>query len=327
MNINKGIKVSLIGLAMGIAETIPGVSGGTIAFIFRIYNELLNTIKSISPNNITLLFKGRFGDFFRAVNGKFFLILIAGMVIGIALGVFGISYLLETYPLLLWSFFFGLVLASAIILSKDVSWDGARVIIFILGTIISFGITLISPSSGNNNLFFIALCGMIAISALMLPGLSGSFILLLLGMYSTVIKAVKNILSGINIIEDLYIVLAFALGCLIGLFTFSRVLSFTFKKYFHSTMALMIGVLLGSLNKLWPWRIPSVVLNKNTGEFTSWREVKNLPLDDLKIISEQIMMPSLYSDYSDPMIWYCLFSVLFAIVLIFFLSKVDTVEK
>ena len=316
----KGLKVSSVGLAMGIAETIPGVSGGTIAFIFKIYQELLDTIKSFSPAELNLLLKGRFKEFFKAVNGTFLLFLLMGMALGIVIGVFGVSYLLENHPLLLWSFFFGLVLASAVHLSRDIHWDAGRIGLFILGAAVSYAITLISPTQGSENLIAILLSGIIAISALMLPGLSGAFILLLLGMYGTVIGAVKNFLSEPGIGQNLYIIASFGIGCLIGLFTFSRILSYTFKRFFNSTMAVMIGILIGSLNKLWPWRIPDQVMNKENNQIMNWSEAQSLPEESLKIISENNFLPTQFGEYGDPHLFLCIVSFLIAITLIFLLS-------
>ncbi len=318
---NTSKKVSAVGLAMGIAETIPGVSGGTIAFIFRIYQELLSTIKAINPTTIGLLLRGHFSDFFKAVNGKFLISLLVGMASGIVIGVFGISYLLDNYPLLLWSFFFGLVLASAIYLSKDVNWNTARIALLVLGGIVAYAITLISPTNGSDNLVIIMLSGILAISALMLPGLSGSFILLLLGMYSTVIGAVKGFLSNPGLGHNLYVLVAFGIGCLLGLFSFARVLSYTFKRHFHSTMALMIGILIGSLNKIWPWRIPDQIMDKSNGIVYAWSETHEIAKENLKIITEQNLLPSGFSSFSSPQIFQCVLSFLVGMMLIFMLSS------
>ena len=323
-NLRDKVKVSAVGLAMGIAETIPGVSGGTLAFIFKIYQELIMTIKSFNSSTIGLLIKGRFAEFYKSVNGLFLSFLLGGMGIGIVIGVFGISFLLENYPLPLWSFFFGLVLASAVFLSRDIKWDTASIVFFILGALISFFITLITPTQGSTNLFIIMLSGIIAISALMLPGISGSFILLLLGMYSTVIGAVKEFLSSPGIGQNIYIIITFGVGCLIGLFTFSRVLSFTFKRYFHSTMAVMIGILIGSLNKLWPWRIPIQVMDKSTGEFKLWNEASEISPDNIQILTEDNLLPSAFSQYGDSQLILCIVSFILGIILISVISLKKT---
>jgi len=321
MNNQNLSKVGLVGMAMGIAETIPGVSGGTIAFIFKIYQELLDTIKSINADSISKLLKGNISGFFKAVNGIFLLYLLIGMGIGIGVGVFGISFLLEEFPLQLWSFFFGLVVASAAYLTKDVEWDWKKAVLFLIGALIAFMITRISPASGSDNLLFVGLCGMIAISALMLPGISGSFILLLLGMYSTVIGSLKEFLSNPGINQELKIISVFALGCLIGMTLFSRVLSFTFKKYFHSTMALMIGVLIGSLNKLWPWRIPNQIMNKETSVVSTWANQNTQELSEsYKVLSEITMLPSTYDIHGDSNLLPCVICLTIGVLSIFFLA-------
>ena len=320
MKKEKYSKVSLVGVAMGIAETIPGVSGGTIAFIFKIYQELLETIKSINPSNVGKLLKGDIKGFFTSINGPFIVALLVGMVGGIVVGVFGISFLLETYPLILWAFFFGLVLASAAYLSREVKWDALRIMLFLVGSVLAFAITNISPVNGSDNPFFIIVCGVIAISALMLPGISGSFMLLLLGMYSTIIGSLKDFISGPGIDQNLMTILLFGIGCLIGLFSFSRVLSYTFKNYFNSTMAAMIGILIGSLNKLWPWRIPNEIMDKTTGVISTWSSSLQIDEENTKIISETSMLPSQYSSVGDPMVLGCVLAFLLGVGLILILS-------
>ncbi len=244
----------LKGMAMGIAEVIPGVSGGTIAFITGIYEKLINTIKAFHPSLIGIYKKEGISGFWQAINGTFLLTLMIGMGAGIVLGVFGISHLLENYPEMLWAFFFGLIISSAIFIGKQVGkWGMQEITALVVGTVIAYYITVASPAQGNEALWFVFISGAIAISALILPGISGSFILLLMGMYSFVIPTVKTALKTLDP-DSLIIVGTFALGCLVGITTFSRVLSWTFKNYRNPTLGLLTGFMLGSLNKLWPWR-------------------------------------------------------------------------
>jgi putative membrane protein len=251
---NNKITLALKGAAMGIAEVIPGVSGGTIAFITGIYETLINSIKAIGPGLFTTFKKEGISGVWEEVNGAFLVNLVAGMVIGIVIGVFGVTHILDTYPVLLWAFFFGLILASAIYIGKQVNkWGAIQIACLIGGIAIAYYITIAAPSEGNTALWFVFLSGAIAISALILPGISGSFILLLMGMYTIILQTVRGVLNDFNA-EGLILMGVFSMGCLIGLMTFSRVLSWTFKNYHNATMAALTGFMIGSLNKIWPWR-------------------------------------------------------------------------
>ena len=245
----------LKGAAMGLAEVIPGVSGGTLAFITGIYEELLETIKNILGPELIRAFRadGLKGVWEKA-NGPFLSFLLPGMAFGLISGVFIVTKLLDTYPQLLWAFFFGLILASVWYIGKRVGHWGAPEIIGLVGAAaLALYITVAAPAQGIQSLWFILICGMIAISALILPGISGSFILLLMGMYTVIIPSVKTALTTFDS-RSLTILFTFAIGALIGLATFSRFLSWAFKHYRSLTMAILTGFMLGSLNKIWPWR-------------------------------------------------------------------------
>jgi putative membrane protein len=246
----------LRGFAMGIAEVIPGVSGGTIAFISGIYTQLLDSIKAILSFEPFLAFKADgWKGLWKKIDGDFMLYLLLGMAVGLILGVFVITHLMENHPIPLWSFFFGLIIASTWFIAKQIpAWNITTISLFVLGTVLAYLYTVVSPTNGNEALWFVFISGTIAISALLLPGISGSFILLLLGMYSFVVGSVKNLLIDFNT-GYLLIVFVFGLGCLLGLATFSRFLSWLFKIYPNQTLALLTGFMLGSLNKVWPWKI------------------------------------------------------------------------
>ena len=275
---NSKLSLMLKGMAMGIAEVIPGVSGGTIAFITGIYEELIHTIKSILGVDVFLAFRENgFKGAWEKANGNFIVFLLGGMALGIGIGVFGVTHLLENYPLLLWAFFFGLILASAIYIAKQVDhWGIWEVFALVFGSALAYYITVASPASGNEALWFVFLCGMIAISALILPGISGSFILLLLGMYTFIVPTVKTALKTFET-ESLLILGVFGLGCLLGLATFSRILSWTFQHYKNQTLALLTGFMLGSLNKVWPWRNVLEYRINSKGEQVSFLEQSVLP--------------------------------------------------
>lgn len=283
---------------MGIAEIIPGVSGGTIAFITGIYQTLLDSIKAIDHNLIGLLFKFRFKEIWKKINGNFLLWLFSGMIGGILVGVFGVSYLLENYPEVLWALFFGLILASVpLMLSQMTGWNMPAILLFILGAIIAYGVTSLSPSQGSTNYAYVFVAGVIAISALVLPGISGSFMLLLMGLYTTIIPTLKSFLKSPELSE--FILLAvFGLGCLTGLMVFSRLISAAFSKFQNATIALLSGFMLGSLNKIWPWRNPTRLLDKDSASFI---DVNSATINDydlleeaIKIVKEQNVLPGEY---------------------------------
>lgn len=235
------------GVAMGAADVVPGVSGGTIAFISGIYEELLSTISSIKPALLKPLLQGKFKTFWKEINGGFLAPLLAGIAISVLSLAKVISWMLENEPVLLWSFFFGLVLASIFLVGKQVErWNIGSIAAFILGAGFAFWITLLPPLAPSTSLWFLFISGAIAICAMILPGISGSFILLILGSYKIVIDAVK----GFEIKE----IIVFAAGCLVGLLSFSRLLKWLFAKFQNTTIAVLTGFLLGSLNKLWPWK-------------------------------------------------------------------------
>ncbi len=263
---------------MGIAEVIPGVSGGTIAFITGIYERLLNAIKAILGPTIFNAFRsGGLAAVWLAVDGTFMFFLLVGMTTGVVTGVLGVSHLMEHYPQLLWSFFFGLIVASAILISRHVQqWNITAVLMLLLGTALAYYITVATPSQGIEALWFVFISGAIAISALMLPGISGSFVLLLMGMYTTVIGSVKNVLQHFDT-KSLVVMVVFALGCLLGLGTFSRVLTWMFRKYHTQTMAILTGFMIGSLNKIWPWRNVLSYRTNSSGERVPFLEKSVLP--------------------------------------------------
>lgn len=235
------------GMAMGAADVVPGVSGGTIAFIVGIYDELINSIKSINGASLKLLFTGKIAAFWKAINANF----LFSILLGIGISVFSlaklITWLLLTHPILVWAFFFGLVLASTWFVSKDIKeWNWKTIVSFVVGTAIAYYITVATPTETPTHPLFIFLCGAIAICAMILPGISGSFILVLLGKYFFIMEAVKSL--------QLFTLLIFAAGALIGITSFSRVLSFALARFRNITLSVLTGFMLGSLNKVWPWK-------------------------------------------------------------------------
>ena len=243
----KYLMVGLKGCAMGMADVVPGVSGGTIAFISGIYEELLGSIKSIDLEAVKMLFTGKFRALWEKVNGKFLLSLIAGIGVAILTMARLMTYMLENHPIITWSFFFGLIIASALMVAREVKrWSVVSVITMIAGIALSFWITMVSPATTPNEWWFVMLSGAVAICAMILPGISGAFILLLMGKYMFIMEAVTEMNLGI--------ITLFAVGAVAGIVSFSHVLSWLLAKWHDATVTMLMGFMIGSLNKVWPWK-------------------------------------------------------------------------
>jgi len=245
--LTKYLYVALRGMGMGAADVVPGVSGGTIAFITGIYEELINSIKSIDLQAMRLFFTGRWIAFWKKINGNFLLAVFAGIVISVLSLARLLEYLLEHQPIMIWSFFFGLVLASSYVVSRKIStWEYVKVVALVGGIGIAFYITSVTPTTTTDATWFVILSGGLASCAMILPGISGSFILLLLGKYSFALHAVNE-----RILLDLALLGA---GAVVGLILFANLLSWLLKKYHDITIAVLVGFMIGSLNKIWPWK-------------------------------------------------------------------------
>lgn len=240
--------ISLKGMAMGAADVVPGVSGGTIAFISGIYEEFVESVSSVNFNTLKVLKSDGFKAAWNQMNGNFLMALLLGIGISIVSLAKLISWLLENESILLWSFFFGLVLASVLYIGKQISkWNFLTVVIFIFGTGLAFYITTLQPLvSENSSALFMFLAGALAICAMILPGISGAFILVLLGAYRPALEAIHT--------RDLKMIAIIGAGAMVGLFTFSRILKWLFHHYKNMTLAVLTGFVLGSLNKIWPWK-------------------------------------------------------------------------
>lgn len=310
---------------MGIAEVIPGVSGGTIAFITGIYERLLNCIKGVNPSLIGTFKSDGVKGVWNAIDGNFLVMLLGGMVVGIVTGIFGVTYLLEQYPTPVWGFFFGLIIASSIYIGKQIpKWKASKWIGLIIGFVIAFGITIITPTEGSDNLLMVFIAGAIAISALILPGISGSFMLLLMGMYTIIVPSLKSLLENQDM-ASLTIVLVFAMGCLVGLTGFSRVLTWLLKEYKYTTFAVLTGFMLGSLNKIWPWRNVTEVMDKESGVVTKLFESKDaldLPPDSFKILSEVNVLPVAY-EMGNPLTLITVVSIIVGFISVFLLERAN----
>lgn len=235
------------GMAMGAADVIPGVSGGTIAFITGIYEELIDSLSNINLKALKTLKNDGLKAFWRHVNGNFFV----ALFLGIGISVFSlaklVTFLLENHPVLLWSFFFGLVLASGLLIMKTIrGWNVWSFFAVLLGTVIAGFISSIEVTASGGDSWYILLSGAIAICAMILPGISGAFILVLLGSYDIIINGIKDL--------NITTIGLFAVGCIIGLLSFSRLLKYLFEHFKSFILALLSGFLFGSLWKIWPWK-------------------------------------------------------------------------
>jgi len=257
--ISKYTNLALKGFAMGAANVIPGVSGGTIALITGIFERLINSIKSFDVTAAKLLLAGRIKDFLKYIDFYF----LAAVFFGVLASVVSIAKLLEYlflhYPVYVWAFFFGLILASIYFVGKSVQkWNLSVIIAFLIGTAAALYISMLNPATENDSFFYLIICGVVAICSMILPGLSGSFILILMGNYKLVMVSVNNL--------DVEILLPVIIGAVGGAVAFSHILSWIYKKYQDQTISILTGFILGSLGILWPWQ-KEVFLKDELGNF------------------------------------------------------------
>jgi putative membrane protein len=237
----------LKGMSMGAADIVPGVSGGSIALITGIYEELLDSIKSIDKTALSFLIRLEGKAFWKHINGSFLLTILVGILTSIFTLSKLITYLLDNHPIPIWSFFCGLIIISAILILRDIKrWSLFVVLAILVGTIMAYWITGLPPMSSPEAFWFVFIAGAIAICAMILPGISGSFLLLILGQYERILKAVTE--------KDILTLGLFAFGCIVGLLSFSRLISWLLKNHHALTIGLLSGFMLGSLNKIWPWK-------------------------------------------------------------------------
>ena len=243
----------LKGMAMGAADIVPGVSGGSIALIAGIYQELLDSINAFNWNNLLLLKSFRIKEFYLRLNGNFLLSLVLGIMTSIFALSRVITYLMDEHPIPLWSFFSGLILVSAFLILKEIKqWNLVVIVSIAIGTAFAWWVTNLPPTTTPNDHWFTFVAGAIAICAMILPGISGSFVLLILGQYERILQAVLD--------KDFFTLALFASGCLVGILSFSRVVAYLLRRFHAATIGLLSGFMLGSVNELWPWK-----------QVTSWR--------------------------------------------------------
>lgn len=271
----KWLKIYLSGALMGAADVVPGVSGGTVAFILGVYDRLIAALSGVNKDSISMLFKGDFEGLWRHFDGAFLCTLGAGIVTSIFLIAGVITHLLAEYPTFVWSFFFGLILASAVFLLQQIKgFTGRHLLALFVGVFVGASLSLLVPTRLETSHLMVFLAGMIAICAMILPGISGSFLLLIMGLYGYVLSAVKGL--------DLLVIGVFAAGALVGLLSFSKLLNYMLKKAHAMTLSILTGIMLGALVKVWPWK-----------ETLRWELVgdKKLPVES------HLMLPWQLSDY------------------------------
>jgi putative membrane protein len=284
-------------MSMGAADIVPGVSGGSIALITGIYQELLNSINSFSFENLKLLKHLELKTFYKAVNGSFLLSLLLGILTSVFILSSFITFLMKNHPIPLWSFFTGLILVSAFLILKEIRKLHLGVLMAVLiGTALAWWVTNLPPTSTPNAIWFTFLSGAIAICAMILPGISGSFILLILGQYEAILQAVteRNFLK----------LFVFAAGCAVGILSFSRLVAWLLRKYHSATIGLLSGFMLGSVNELWPWKIVLSWRRSSSGEQKPFIDENILPTEYFALVGEQ------------PQIMAALIAFLFGIVLV-----------
>ncbi|NKI27685.1 DUF368 domain-containing protein [Arenibacter sp. 6A1] len=299
-NLLNYIFISLKGMAMGAADVVPGVSGGTIAFISGIYEELISSINNVNLSLLKTFKKEGFTSFWKQLNGNFLLALVSGIAISVVSLAKLISWLLENQAIPLWSFFFGLVIASVFFVGKEIQrWNTATILMLVLGAVVAYFITTLPPSTNTDSLLYLFFSGALAICAMILPGISGAFILVLLGSYKTILEAVHE--------RDLKIIVTVGFGAIFGLLSFSKLLKWMFAHHKNLTLAILTGFILGSLNKIWPWK--EVLETKTFGE-------------KIITIKEQNISPLSFD--GDPQILWAVLLGILGFSLIFMLEKLAT---
>ena len=252
--LTKNILTGLKGFGMGAANVIPGVSGGTIALLTGIFTEIIDALNALmDPSSWKMLLKGQFREFWRYIHGTFLVSLLVGVLISIFSLAKLMVYVMHFYPVQTWAFFFGLIIASSVYMIYDIKgWKFVDVLFFAVGIALGVVICTLSPTTTPDDLWFIFICGAIAVCTMILPGISGSFILVILGKYDYIMQSVNQL--------NLPVLLVFGVGCVIGILGFSKFLHWLLKRYERATMLTLVGFVIGALVKVWPWNDMTAVV-------------------------------------------------------------------
>lgn len=310
----------LKGLAMGVANKVPGVSGGTVSFVLGFYEELIYSFQKINLKALKLLLNGRFKSFFQYVNAQFLVLVFAGSIFSYFSVSLILDYFLKQYELYVWSWFFGMIIGSVYYIGKDFKdWRTINVISLLAGAAVGIGISFLTPASENDNLWFVFICGMIGVSGMTLPGLSGSFLLILLGNYVLLLVDSVNVLftvitsiftGNFEVLSDaenqkyLKIIGMFTAGSVFGLVSISHVLGYVLKRYHNIVTAVIIGFITGSLGIVWPWK--EKLFLKVSGNFV-------LDQNGNKVIENY---KRYWPNFSSQETWFAIFFILLGIFLI-----------
>ena len=270
----------LKGLAMGAANKVPGVSGGTVSFVFGFYEELIYSFRKVNFTALKLLISGRFKSFYTYINGQFLLLIMGGSIFSYFSISLVLDYFLQNYELYVWSWFFGMIIGSVYYIGKDFGeWNRTNIISLIIGASIGVGISFLKPAGENDNLWFVFICGIVGVSGMTLPGLSGSFILILMGNYvlllvdsvNELLYVVTSIITGnFDVLDDpekiryLKIISVFTAGSVFGLVSISHVLGYVLKRWNAIVTAVIIGFITGSLGIVWPWKEAVYLVDKDS---------------------------------------------------------------
>ncbi len=303
---------------MGAADVVPGVSGGTIAFISGIYEELIETIHQLDLGFFKIWKQNGFKVAWKKYNLAFLVALFGGVFLSILSLAKLITWLLKSHPIIVWSFFFGLIIASILYVAKQITkWNAASILAVAIAAVLSYLITIAEPVGSPDSTWFLFFAGCIAIIAMILPGISGAFILLLLGAYEAVIGTITQFIEGITSLNwelfsgALIKLIVFGLGAVVGLKAFSKVLNWMFKHHKNTILAVLTGFMIGALNKIWPW--------KEVLEFRINHSGEKVPFLDKSILPNQFD--------GDPKIMYAVIFVILGFLTIFLLERIATVKQ
>lgn len=311
------IMVAVKGACMGAADVIPGVSGGTIAFITGIYDQLIGSINSINGTALKLFFSGKFKEFWKHINGSFLVSLFCGILVSV-LSLAGLmQYLLEHHPIQTWAFFFGLIVASSIFILRGIQgWSMKSAMFPVLGVVLGIVVCTLSPTQTPDALWFIFLSGAIAICAMILPGISGSFILLILGKYKYIMGAITGLTTGAAVGESLVILCVFAVGAVCGILAFSRLLHWLLARFNKETLMVLAGFIIGSLVKVWPWSNMEAIVISQFSEIA-----------DMAAATQQAIPAEVLADYIPQVDMQIGSAVLFALIGFFLVTGIEILGK
>ena len=311
------IMVAVKGACMGAADVIPGVSGGTIAFITGIYDQLIESINSINGTALKLFFSGKFKEFWKHINGSFLVSLFCGILVSV-LSLAGLmQYLLEHHPIQTWAFFFGLIVASSIFILRGIQgWNMKSAMFPVLGVVLGIVVCTLSPTQTPDALWFIFLSGAIAICAMILPGISGSFILLILGKYKYIMGAITGLTIGAAVGESLVILCVFAVGAVCGILAFSRLLHWLLARFNKETLMVLAGFIIGSLVKVWPWSNMEAIVISQFPEIA-----------DMAAATQQAIPAEVLADYIPQVDMQIGSAVLFALIGFFLVTGIEILGK